>query len=320
MDFLQDLGHSALGSRLHRLSERLVSQAAAIYRERGLPFEPRWFPLCRLLDQEEEIPLCVAAQALGVSDVEVTAISLEMIKEGLVLSHPSPPTDTRAVLKLTGKGLTLVRQLEPTWNDITQAAEEMVLESGVDILATLDGLEKIMAARDLSERAAELARRRRAKQASIVPMRPEHASAYRSLYLAWLANHFTVEPVDEVLLGDPQASVVDGGGAVLIAVVRDAENHEVVVGGCALLKVADDRFELAKLVVAPEFQGQKIGEKLLRSALALASRRRAVVVELCTHSKLQEALRLYRKVGFRVTQVGRHPKYSRTNLVMECPV
>ena len=45
MDILSDLGALAFGSRLKRLSDQLMQDGIRVYRDSGLPFEPKWFPV-----------------------------------------------------------------------------------------------------------------------------------------------------------------------------------------------------------------------------------------------------------------------------------
>ena len=54
MDLISDLGALALGSRLKRLSDRMMKSVSEIYRNSGLDFESKWFPLFYLLSKEGE--------------------------------------------------------------------------------------------------------------------------------------------------------------------------------------------------------------------------------------------------------------------------
>ena len=48
-DYIRQRGAAAFGTRLRRLSERLDREVQAIYRERAIAFEPRWFPIVTAL-------------------------------------------------------------------------------------------------------------------------------------------------------------------------------------------------------------------------------------------------------------------------------
>jgi len=49
MDLIRQLGVLAFGSRLRRLNERLSKDVSRIYRDQGIGFEVRWFPVFYLL-------------------------------------------------------------------------------------------------------------------------------------------------------------------------------------------------------------------------------------------------------------------------------
>ncbi|MFT7688506.1 MAG: hypothetical protein ACI9FB_003870, partial [Candidatus Azotimanducaceae bacterium] len=51
MDLLRDLGALGLGSRLKRLSDQLMQDGIRIYRETGVDFEPKWFPVYYYLSE-----------------------------------------------------------------------------------------------------------------------------------------------------------------------------------------------------------------------------------------------------------------------------
>src|SRR6185437_9729993 len=89
-----------------------------------------------------------------------------------------------------------------------------------------------------------------------------------------------------------------------------------VVGTCALVKLDDDTFELAKMAVDEAYRGRGYGELLLNTCIELARKKGAAAVTLETNSKLSAAVRSYRKLGFEVVSGGTPSQYARVNLVM----
>ena len=49
MDFIEELGTLALGTRIKNLGELLMKDMSRIYKEQGVDFEPRWFTLFQLI-------------------------------------------------------------------------------------------------------------------------------------------------------------------------------------------------------------------------------------------------------------------------------
>jgi GNAT superfamily N-acetyltransferase len=128
----------------------------------------------------------------------------------------------------------------------------------------------------------------------IVDFEPRHAPAWRSLNEAWIGRHFTVEPADEVVLGDPVGQVVAPGGHIFMA--EDADGAAI---GCVGLKaMADGGFEVIKMTVAEAARGTGLGRDLMRACIDRARALGAPRLYLETNSGLGPALGLYRAMGF----------------------
>lgn len=145
----------------------------------------------------------------------------------------------------------------------------------------------------------------------IVNFQPNHATAFKELNEAWINQYFEMEESDHKALGDPQGYILDKGGAILIA-----EMDEKPVGTCALIKMDERVFELAKMAVSPEAQGQKIGWRIGLATIEKAKELGAERVYLETNSILKPAIHLYQKLGFKDTK-GYCSPYARCNVQME---
>jgi ribosomal protein S18 acetylase RimI-like enzyme len=151
------------------------------------------------------------------------------------------------------------------------------------------------------------------QQVRIVEYRSRYRRAFRDLNYEWLEKYFTVEPFDEILLGDPEGQIIRRGGSVLFAVIG-----EEVVGTCALLKHAEKKYELAKMGVSGTHQGKGIGRQLIAAAIQAARERGAETMVLATSPVLEAANKLYQSVGFREadeSEIGPLP-YQRHSIVM----
>lgn len=132
------------------------------------------------------------------------------------------------------------------------------------------------------------------------------------LNAAWLERDFSIEPIDQRVLSDPQREIIDHGGAVLFALLGPR-----VVGTCALKRHAAGDFELTKMAVDETDRGLGIGRKLLVAAIAEYEARKGTQLWLESSTKLPPALRLYESMGF-VHQAGRRPgsEYVRSDVYM----
>ncbi|MHA7857953.1 MAG: GNAT family N-acetyltransferase [Henriciella sp.] len=124
---------------------------------------------------------------------------------------------------------------------------------------------------------------------------PNDAAAFRDLNLAWVEAFFTVEDEDRAQLEDPQTHILDKGGAILIA-----EYEGEAVGTVGLVPGhGDGVLELIKMSARSDIQGKGIGRALMDAAIEKSRAMGASKIWLETNTKLEAALALYRKSGFR---------------------
>lgn len=145
----------------------------------------------------------------------------------------------------------------------------------------------------------------------IVDFRPSYSIFFREVNYAWIRKHFVIEDSDRKMLEDPQTYILKNGGAVLIALLDGSP-----VGTCALIKINDDTFELAKMAVSDQAKGKKIGWEIGLAIIKKARQLGAKKIFLETNSVLTPAINLYKKLGFKDTS-GQESPYSRCNLQME---
>ena len=50
---------------------------------------------------------------------------------------------------------------------------------------------------------------------------PEDANAFKALNIEWLETYFVVEPIDELVLSNPQTEIIDKGGFVFMACIEE---------------------------------------------------------------------------------------------------
>jgi len=146
----------------------------------------------------------------------------------------------------------------------------------------------------------------------IVPFRPEHAEAFYRLNRAWLDEHALYEPADEVQLADPHGAVIAVGGAVFVA-VRDGE----VVGTAAVAPHGPGEVELLKVTVAEAARAHGLGRQLVEVCIAHARRMGAHTMMLLSSTRLQDALRLYERMGFTHRPLPSSLPYASADVCME---
>lgn len=149
----------------------------------------------------------------------------------------------------------------------------------------------------------------------IVSYRRELAPAFQRLNLAWIERLFAVEDADRRVLGDPERAIIVPGGQIFFALDADE-----AVGTVAMIRFSATRYELAKMAVASSHQRRGIGEMLGAAAIAFAREVCAETVFLLTNSRLDGAIRLYERLGFRHAVDPDPPEYARADVYMELPI
>jgi RimJ/RimL family protein N-acetyltransferase len=148
-------------------------------------------------------------------------------------------------------------------------------------------------------------------EARIVDFRPEHAQAFKALNLAWIQQHWTPDEVDLRVLERPQENILDRGGYIAMA-----ELNGKLVGTCALLRIDDYRYELAKMTVAESARGEGLGRRLGEAVIARARALGAHSVFLESNSAFTAAIQLYENLGFRYL-AGARCSRDQCNVQME---
>ena len=149
--------------------------------------------------------------------------------------------------------------------------------------------------------------------AKIVRFQDRHAEAFRRLNLEWIEQYFVVERPDREQLDNPRAHILEPGGAIFIAEVDGGP-----VGTVAMLFIGTGHYELVKMAVTPDAQGQGIGRLLMDAAIQWARGKGGERITLLSHSKLVAATRLYEAYGFRHVDFDRESTgYSRCDIAMQ---
>ena len=145
----------------------------------------------------------------------------------------------------------------------------------------------------------------------VVPFRPDLASAFHDLNIAWIERLFRVEPADLKTLEHPQEAILDHGGEIFFALIDG-----VPVGCCAAVHEGNGRWELSKMAVDPAFQGRGLGEALGAAVVQHALKQGATELYLLTNSSLHGAIRLYERLGFRHRPMPEGTPYVRSDVDM----
>ena len=147
----------------------------------------------------------------------------------------------------------------------------------------------------------------------IILFEKQYTKNFYDLNVKWLKTFFYVEPYDEEVLSNPEKYIINKGGHIFFAKLKNE-----IVGTVALMPIGDDGlFELTKMAVSPKHQGQKIGQHLMQYCIDYAKSLGLPKILLYSNTKLKNAIYIYRKYGFIEIPVESNSPYKRSDIKME---
>ena len=315
-DLMKDLGSLAVASRLRRLSDQLVADVSEIYERSNFAINPRYFPFLSALKQADTSGITAMgvtelAKALGLSHPAVCQVLKPLESEGWISVKESDSDARCRKLSLTPRAKKILTDVEPVWQKIQLAIDDLLSATGINFMEALNAVEDELQRKSLTARVFETKEKPTAA-VTISTWDPKYQASFVDLNLEWIETYFSVEQEDRELFSDPE-SIVKAGGMIFFARLGGS-----VVGTCALIKHSKAHLELGKMAVSTHTQGSGIGRALLMYVIEYAKKQGAKRISLESATVLKSALRLYRSVGFKeIPLPDKGSKYSRVDIAME---
>ncbi len=139
-----------------------------------------------------------------------------------------------------------------------------------------------------------------------------HRRAFADINSEWLNEFFRIEETDAAMFADPQGYIIDKGGIILFAREKDA-----LLGTVCLFPIGDGVFELGKMGVRKNTRGKGIGRILAAEAISWARRKGIPKLYIASNRKLEQAIALYKSLGFVELSNNDDPRYARCDITLE---
>jgi DNA-binding MarR family transcriptional regulator/predicted GNAT family acetyltransferase len=311
MSFYNKVGKMAIGSRLRGLSDLVTADAAQLYRIYGVDIQPRWWPVFYSLTQTIENSITAIGNEIGQTHASVSQVVREMAKQGFVTERKNKHDKRKNFVSLTDKGKAAAMKLNDQHKDVSAAINKAFAESQYDLWKAIEEWEYLLEQKSLMRRVQEEKKKREGSMVQIVDYTPEHKCAFKQLNEEWIRQYFKMEESDYKALDHPDEYIIAPGGHIFMAVYEGE-----VVGTCAIIKMNDKKYELAKMAVSPRAQGKSIGTLLGQTCIDKAKELGADTVYLESNTLLKPAINLYLKLGFQKI-TGPPSPYERSNIQME---
>lgn len=151
-DIIEELGSLALATRLKNLSERLARDVSQVYKQSAFDFEPRWFAFVYALKGGEELSVTELSTMLQQTHPAVNQVANVLVEKNLVDERKDSSDQRKRLLKLSKRGSKLVVDMGALWEKIRLANDQLLAESGGDLLSNLDRVESALDKKSMFDR------------------------------------------------------------------------------------------------------------------------------------------------------------------------
>ncbi len=297
MNFIEELGVLAIGSRIKNLSELMMRDVSKIYSEYNVDFEPRWFTFFQLILSRKEVSLTEIATELNQTHPAVVQVINVLEKKKLIISGKDKADQRKRLVRLSKKGKKLAEDLQPLWEIVRKVSEEILNESDPGFLDRISELEKVLMKKSTYERINEGLDEAFLNEVQIIDFDKKYLADFQSLNEDWLNTYLEVSAHDKQMLADPIKEIIRKNGEIFFMLYRGE-----VIGTYALQDLGEGYCELSKFTIKKKYRGRKLGQRLMGHAVEEAAKPGCEGILLHTHHDLKEATQLYRKAGFNEIQ------------------
>lgn len=155
MNVIDNAGVLAISTRLQRLAEQLRKDGVLIYKDHGIDFEPKWFPVIFVLHNKGVLSVVEIASEIGYTHPSTITLLKELEKEKLIRSGRDKTDERKRLIHLTEKGKELVGKMGPVWNLMIRTITEITNTSN-NLMRAIDEVEAVLQQKGFADRAMEL--------------------------------------------------------------------------------------------------------------------------------------------------------------------
>jgi DNA-binding MarR family transcriptional regulator len=155
-DFVESIGLPLFAHRLRRLSEALVEDAGAWLPQAGVTAPPKSASTLLLLAQEGPHTVTEIASRLRLTHPLIIKLTRELERLGLVRVEQDANDGRRRPVSLTAAGRRQAARCADANEQLRRAYREIFEDAGVDGLAAIEAIERVLARRSIGARLAEL--------------------------------------------------------------------------------------------------------------------------------------------------------------------
>jgi DNA-binding MarR family transcriptional regulator len=154
MSVIDESGVLAIATRLMRLSEQFRKDGHLIYKEYGIDFEPKWFPVIYALHYKNQLSVVELAAEIGYTHPSTISLLKELEKQKLIRSQKDKFDERKRIIRLSEKGRDLVGQMQPVWQVFREAFAGL-LDTPNNLMKAIGEVENNFREKSLLQRALQ---------------------------------------------------------------------------------------------------------------------------------------------------------------------
>ncbi len=300
MEFIEELGVIALGTRIKNLSDLILRDMTKIYKEYNVEFEPRWFTFFQLILREEEISVTQIAHKLNQTHPAIVQVINKLKSKKLIITTKDKFDKRKTLVKLSPKGKLLAEELNPMWQIVLEVSNEVLNEGAPDLLEKISAIEKVLKHKSNYSRIKDKLFQKTIDEAEFMEYSEKYLDEFQQLNADWLNKQLELSDYDIKVISNPTKEIISRNGKIFFLV-----SGTEVIGTYALRKLNADDCELMKFTVKEKYRRRGLGKLMLDHAVEISKNLSCYSIFLITSPKLVEANNLYIKYGFKL--VPNHP-------------
>jgi DNA-binding MarR family transcriptional regulator len=300
-DIITTNPHLFLGSRLKRLAEQMQADASAFTQRAGVSVPAGMFAILATLEELGPQTVSGLANALGISQPAMTKNVAKLTDVGLVRVKKGENDKRQSVVSLTDAGMDSIAEgRQRIWPLVDAAVHDITNDLSGPFIEQLDQIERRMAARSLSDRAAAKAP---------VTLRPAIDTDIPAVVR--LLNH-AYRGSDSDASWNSEAAFIDGdrtNDTLLRCEIAAKPEATMLIWkawdslqGCVWLEPLDsDTWYLGSLAVSPLLQNAQAGRRLLAAAEDWVCARRGRRIRMTVVNVRDTLIAWYQRRGYHLT-------------------
>ena len=286
MNSIDQSGILAISTRLQRISDRLRKDGLQIYKENGIDFEPKWFPVIFNLKDKPCLSIGEIASEIGYAHPSTISLLKELEKEKLIFSTKDKRDDRKRLIQLTPKAEELIKKMQPVWEIMIEAMTELT-DTKNNIMLAINEVEASFKKKSFLERALTIMEN---NKSGLIAENPDKLEVEKITNPEDLRTAFAIRRQVFVVGQNVSAEAEEDGNEEathFLAKVND------LPAGTARWRKTKDGYKLERFAVLNAYRGSGVGGALVQALVSDLPKGSRTYL----HAQLRAA-KFYEKNGF----------------------